>query len=222
MITPEHGANIARLPQLEVIFGHWTGSPEGSRWATARARCGHRRPGGKSPRFHRGGASPRRRNTRCSRWSRAARRRSGTRPVRTRADHQIGGYGGLIFSVTGINAPQRHVLELLAFRDPQIRAKRPGWCKVFHRVRTSVPTTPTIIGEHVHKKRKDLGLHQWQRARLLGVWRSTLGSWEGNPQRQLSLPTGKCFCRCGGQSLPGRGQGSDKSCCMAGFDPHRE
>jgi DNA-binding transcriptional regulator YiaG len=47
-------------------------------------------------------------------------------------------------------------------------------------VRTVVLTTPTTIGEHVHKKRKELELHQWQLAKTLGVWRSTLGSWEAN------------------------------------------
>ena len=43
-----------------------------------------------------------------------------------------------------------------------------------------MPTAPNTIGEHVHKKRKELGLHQWQLAKMLGVWRATLGSWEAN------------------------------------------
>jgi DNA-binding XRE family transcriptional regulator len=71
-------------------------------------------------------------------------------------------------------------LELLAFCDRKITVARPAWCKVFHRIRTPVPTAPKTIGEHVHKTRKDLGMHQWQLAQELGVWRATLGSWEAN------------------------------------------
>jgi DNA-binding XRE family transcriptional regulator len=55
-----------------------------------------------------------------------------------------------------------------------------------HRIRTPVPEDPKTIGEHVHKKRKTLGLHQWQLSQLLGVWRSTLGSWEANHYEPLS------------------------------------
>ena len=75
---------------------------------------------------------------------------------------------------------QQEALELLAFCDRKITVARPGWCKVFHRVRTLVPTAHSTIGEHVHKKRKQLRLHQWELANMLGVWGSTLGSWEAN------------------------------------------
>ena len=51
---------------------------------------------------------------------------------------------------------------------------------------------PRTIGEHVHKRQRELGLHQWQLARMLGVWRSTLGRWEaghyqpeGNVRRRV-------------------------------------
>ena len=51
-----------------------------------------------------------------------------------------------------------------------------------------MPPEAKTIGEHVHKRRKDLGLHQWQLAKMLGVWRATLGSWEANhyePERKV-------------------------------------
>jgi DNA-binding XRE family transcriptional regulator len=74
----------------------------------------------------------------------------------------------------------QEALELLAICDRRITTPRPAWCKVFHRVRTPLPAEPKSIGEHVHKKRKELGLHQGQLAKILGVWRSTLGNWEAN------------------------------------------
>ena len=76
-------------------------------------------------------------------------------------------------------APQR-TLELLGNCARQFTVPRPAWCKVFHRVRTALPVEPKTIGEHVHRKRKELGLHQWQLTKLLKVVRSTLGSWEAN------------------------------------------
>lgn len=75
---------------------------------------------------------------------------------------------------------QHEALELLGNCERKITVGRPRWCKVFHRVRTSVPTEPKTIGEHVHVKRKALGLHQWQLCKILDVWRATLGSWEAN------------------------------------------
>ena len=63
-----------------------------------------------------------------------------------------------------------------------------------------MPTDPKTIGEHVHKKRKELGLQQWQLALLLGVWRATLGSWEANHYQ----PEGKV---------------RDKVIAWLGFDP---
>jgi DNA-binding transcriptional regulator YiaG len=71
-------------------------------------------------------------------------------------------------------------LELLGNCERKIVASRPVWSKVYHRVQTQVPAEPKTIGEHVHKKRNELGLHQGQLAKVLGVWRSTLGSWEAN------------------------------------------
>jgi DNA-binding XRE family transcriptional regulator len=70
--------------------------------------------------------------------------------------------------------------QLLGICDRRIVVARPAWSKVFHRLRTPVPVEPKTIGEHVHKKRKELALQQWQLAQQLGVWRATLGSWEAN------------------------------------------
>jgi len=47
-------------------------------------------------------------------------------------------------------------------------------------MRTPLPAEPKTFGEHVHRRRKELGLYQWQLAKTLGVWRATLGSWEAN------------------------------------------
>ena len=83
------------------------------------------------------------------------------------------------------------VSQLLGICDRQIVVARPPWSKVYHRVRTPLPADPKTIGEHVHKKRAELGLHQWQLAQELGVWRATLGSWEANHYQ----PEGKVRAR---------------------------
>ncbi|HTQ31167.1 MAG TPA: helix-turn-helix domain-containing protein [Opitutaceae bacterium] len=78
---------------------------------------------------------------------------------------------------TGAKQPASQLLDIC---DRKIVVARPAWSKIYHRVRTPLIANPKTIGEHVHKKRKELGLQQWQLAKLLGVWRSTLGSWESN------------------------------------------
>jgi DNA-binding transcriptional regulator YiaG len=72
------------------------------------------------------------------------------------------------------------MLELLGNCARRIVVSRSDSGKDRRRVRTAVPAVPQTIGEHVHKRRKELGLHQWQLAKLLGVWRATLCSWEAN------------------------------------------
>lgn len=59
--------------------------------------------------------------------------------------------------MAGAGPAQQTASELLAICDRRITVLGPGWSKVFHRVRTPVPTTPNTIGEHVHKKRIELG-----------------------------------------------------------------
>jgi DNA-binding transcriptional regulator YiaG len=71
-------------------------------------------------------------------------------------------------------------LELLGFCERQVVVALPADSTSNRRVRTPLPHSPKTLGDHVLRKRKDLGLHQWQLARLLGVWRSSLGSWEAN------------------------------------------
>jgi DNA-binding XRE family transcriptional regulator len=90
--------------------------------------------------------------------------------------------------------------QLLGICDRQIVVARPAWSKVFRRVRTPLPAEPKTIGEHIHKKRKELGLQQWQLAQELDVWRATLGSWEANHYE----PEGKV---------------RDKVIAWLGFDP---
>jgi len=75
---------------------------------------------------------------------------------------------------------QSGALELMGNCERKIVASRLAWSKVYHRVQTQVTDKPKTSGDHVHKKRNELGLHQWQLAKVLGVWRSTLGSWEAN------------------------------------------
>ena len=103
--------------------------------------------------------------------------------------------------MAGATPAQQGALELLGNCERTIRAKRADGCKLFRRVRTPIPTEPTTIGEHIHKKRADLGLHQWQLAEQLGVWRATLVSWEGNHYQ----PEGKA---------------RDRVVAWLGFDPH--
>jgi len=86
--------------------------------------------------------------------------------------------------------PQQ-ALELLALCDRKITLARPAWCKVFYRVRTPVSSIPQTIGEHIHWKRKTLGLHQWQLAGFLKVCRSMLGSWESNHYEPEGLVRGR-------------------------------
>jgi transcriptional regulator with XRE-family HTH domain len=45
---------------------------------------------------------------------------------------------------------------------------------------------PQTVGEHLRKRRKELGLHQWQVAELFGVHRFAILSWEaGRSKPQL-------------------------------------
>lgn len=76
--------------------------------------------------------------------------------------------------------PSRHALELLGNCARTITVARPAGSKVFHRLRTPVPMAPQTIGEHIHRKRRKLGLPHWQLAERLGVCRAMLGSWEAN------------------------------------------
>ena len=66
-----------------------------------------------------------------------------------------------------------------------------------------MPIDPKTFGEHVHRKRKELGLQQWQLAKLLGVWRATLGSWEANHYQP-------------------EGQVRDRVIAWLGFDPRTQ
>jgi ribosome-binding protein aMBF1 (putative translation factor) len=75
---------------------------------------------------------------------------------------------------------QQEACELLGFRDRRITVARPAWSKASHRVQTPIPADPKSIGEHVHKKRHELGLHQGQLANLMGVGKSTVSDWEAN------------------------------------------
>jgi DNA-binding transcriptional regulator YiaG len=46
--------------------------------------------------------------------------------------------------------------------------------------RTPLPVIPKTIGEHIHKRRRELALTQRQAAGLLGVGLQTLIAWEAN------------------------------------------
>lgn len=78
------------------------------------------------------------------------------------------------------HARHRHHCELLACCERQITAKRPVWRRASHLVRTPLPTAPKTLGEHLHKKRKALGLTQRQLAQLLMVSQPTLAGWEAD------------------------------------------
>jgi predicted transcriptional regulator len=69
--------------------------------------------------------------------------------------------------------------------------KRPTLFEAFHQNRTPLPTDPKTIGEHLHKKRHDLGLTHRQLADPRGVCLPTLNRWEAN----LHQPTGKVGAR---------------------------
>ena len=82
-------------------------------------------------------------------------------------------------------------LELLGFCERQVVVALPADSTSKRRVRTPLPHSPATLGDHVLTKRKDLGLPQGQLARLLGVWRASLGSWEANHYE----PTGSVRAR---------------------------
>ena len=78
--------------------------------------------------------------------------------------------------------------ELWGICESRIHIRRPAWCRVSHLARTPLPKVPRTLGEHVHAKRKELGLRQWQLALILGVCHSAPGNWEANhcePQRRV-------------------------------------
>ena len=81
--------------------------------------------------------------------------------------------------------------ELLGICERKIMVKRPAWCRVASIVRSPFPTDPKTIGEHLHKRRAELGLTQRQVAAQMGVWLATLVCWEGNRHQ----PTSKARAR---------------------------
>ncbi len=81
--------------------------------------------------------------------------------------------------------------ELLGICERKIMVKRPVWCRVASIVRSPLPTDPKTIGEHLHKRRAELGLTQRQVANQMGVWLATLVCWEGNRHQ----PTSKARAR---------------------------
>jgi DNA-binding XRE family transcriptional regulator len=102
-----------------------------------------------------------------------------------------------VFTETGVvidheypfHEPQ--ALELLGICERHVVVVLPADSTSNRRVRTPLPLSPKTLGDHVLGRRKDLGLRQGQLARLLGVWRATLGSWEGNHYE----PTGSVRAR---------------------------
>jgi DNA-binding XRE family transcriptional regulator len=75
---------------------------------------------------------------------------------------------------------QHDLLELLGIRERQVRHTRSDQTRLYKRIRTPVPKSPTTLGQHIHRKRLNERLIQRQLADQLGVLRATLGAWEAD------------------------------------------
>jgi len=91
-------------------------------------------------------------------------------------------------TTAGAGRAQHDTLELLGICERTIHARRVDGPRLRRRIRTTLVEAPRTLGQHIHRRRVDAGLRQWELAAQWGVCRSMIGAWEADhyqPQGEM-------------------------------------